>query len=260
MVGRTLEPMLRIYLSGDLTVEADDRWIRGSSFPGRQGREAFAFLTLRNGVLVPRADLASALWTGALPGSWDTALSAIVSKLRTQLSAAGLDGSDLLRSMDGCYRLSLPPTTWVDHAAAFEGIHQAEVALKRGDFRSAYGPSAVARAVCQRPFLAGSDSEWIRARRVKLRNTLVRALECRCLVYLANGENTLAVEVAREAVSIEPFRESCYRLLMKAQVESGNAAEALRVYERCRLLLSDELGVSPSQQTREMHSAILEAL
>ncbi|MFW6078368.1 MAG: hypothetical protein ACOC8B_02030 [Gemmatimonadota bacterium] len=49
--------------------------------------------------------------------------------------------------------------TWVDHEVAFDSIHEAEAALKQGDFRRAYGPSAVVRLITQRPFLPGCDAE-----------------------------------------------------------------------------------------------------
>lgn len=94
----------------------------------------------------------------------------------------------------------------MDHEVAFESVHEAEAALKQGDFRSAYGPSAIARLISQRPFLPRSDADWIEGRRAKLGSTLVRALECRSDIYLRNGEPSLAVEQAGEAISLEPFR------------------------------------------------------
>ena len=62
---------------------------------------------------------------------------------------------------------------------------------------------------------------------------------------------------AREAVALEPFRETSYQLLMRAHAAVGNRAEALRVYERCRCLLSEELGVPPSSQTEAVYLEIL---
>ena len=44
---------------------------------------------------------------------------------------------------------------------------------------------------------------------------------------------------------------------MRAQVGAGNRAEALRVYERCRALMGDELGVDPSAETQACHLEIL---
>jgi SARP family transcriptional regulator, regulator of embCAB operon len=58
-------------------------------------------------------------------------------------------------------------------------------------------------------------------------------------------------------VALEPFRETSYQLLMRAHAAVGNRAEALRVYEHCRRLLSEELGVPPSPQTEAVYLEIL---
>jgi DNA-binding SARP family transcriptional activator len=76
-------------------------------------------------------------------------------------------------------------------------------------------------------------------------------------VFLSNGEYTLAIEAARDAVDAEPFRETAYQLLMRAHAAAGNTAEALRTYECCRLLVADELGVDPSPSTRSVYEQIL---
>jgi pentatricopeptide repeat protein len=54
-----------------------------------------------------------------------------------------------------------------------------------------------------------------------------------------------------------PFRESGYRVLMAALAARGNTADALRVYDDLMRLLSDELGIIPSKQTRELHAQLL---
>lgn len=252
--------MLRIYLSGRITIEAGGRLFGPKAFPGQQGRVAFAYLVAERSRPVSRGELADTLWPGRLPASWDTALSAIVSKLRSLLHAAGLDGSSVLTGAGGCYELRLPPGSWIDLEVAADSIHEAESALKAGDPARAYGPSAVAHHIARRPLLPGAEGEWIEHRREKLRSVLVRALECRAEVYLWNREFSLAVEAARDAVALQPFRESGYRLLMRAHAGAGNTAEALRVYEQCRRLISEELGVDPSRQTKAVYSQLLHSL
>ena len=162
-----------------------------------------------------------------------------------------------LTSSAGCYELRLPGNTWVDVDVAAASIHEAEVALKRGDPAAAYGPSAVAHHIARRPLFAGDSGPKVEARREKLRGILVRALECRAEVYLWNREFTLAVEAAKDVVALEPFRETAHQLLMRGHAAAGNSAEALWVYERCRKLLSEELGVDPSRQTKAIHEEIL---
>lgn len=252
--------MLRIYLSGHMTIEADGVRLGPHDFPGQQGRAAFAFLVGERIAPVSRTLLAEALWPHEPPPSWDGALSAIVSKLRALLTRAGLDGPTVLGTVGGCTELRLPPGCWVDHEVAADSIHEAEAALKAGDPARAYGPSAVAHHIARRPFLPGADGHWFERRREKLTSILVRALECRAEVYLWNGEHALAVEAARDAVALEPFREIGYRLLMRAHAAAGNTAEALRVYERCRALIREELGVAPSPETRAAHAAVLQSL
>ena len=76
-------------------------------------------------------------------------------------------------------------------------------------------------------------------------------------VYLQNDEASLAVEAAREVLRLRAFRETGYRLLMRAHRAEGNRAEALRTYERCRELISAELGVSPSRETQALYRELL---
>jgi DNA-binding SARP family transcriptional activator len=252
--------MLRIYLSGRMTIEADGVLLEPHDFPGQPGRAAFALLVGERGTPVARSMLADALWPSQPPPSWSTALSSIVSKLRALLSRAGLDGPAALGASGGCYELRLPPGSWIDHEVAADNIHEAEAALKAGDPARAYGPSAVAHHIARRPFLPEEENRWFEHRRERLASILVRALECRAEIYLWNHEHSLAVEAARDVVALRPFRETGYQFLMRAYAAMGNTAEALRVYERCRTLISEELGVGPSPQTKAVHSEVLQSL
>lgn len=252
--------MLRIHLSGRMTIEAGDIRLDSEDFPGRQGRAAFAFLAGHRKSPISRSSLAEALWPSEPPPSWESSLSAVISKLRSLLARAGLDPAGSIPAEDGCYELRLPPRSWIDHEVAVSSIHEAEAALAAGDPSWAYGPSAVAHHIARRPFLPGEEGRWFERRREKLAGILIRALECRAEVYLWNEEYPLAVEAARDAVALRPFRESAYRLLMRAHAAAGNAAEALRVYERCRALISEELGVLPSPDTKAVHLEVLRLL
>jgi DNA-binding SARP family transcriptional activator len=63
--------------------------------------------------------------------------------------------------------------------------------------------------------------------------------------------------VAREAIDLEPDRESSHQRLMRAEAALGNRAEAVRAYHRCRDLLREELGVDPSSETQALFTRIL---
>jgi DNA-binding SARP family transcriptional activator len=59
-----------------------------------------------------------------------------------------------------------------------------------------------------------------------------------------------------QAVALEPFRESGYRALMRLHHLAGDRAQALRVYERCRHLLAEELGAAPAPETEAVRAAV----
>jgi len=249
--------MLRVYLTGEVQVELGERLLRESQLPGRQGRLAFAYLAMERERAVSQSELAELLWPEGAPTSWTVALSAIVSKLRSHLGGVGLSRSEILVQAFGCYQLRLPEGSWVDIEAAAAALHHAEGVLAAGDPRAAYGPALIATVISRRPFLTGEEAPWAERRRRDLADLRVRSLECLSHASAAHGEPGLALAHAKEVVRIEPYRESGYRLLMKLLCAHGERAEAMRVYEQCRSILAEELGVSPSSETADLHRQLL---
>jgi DNA-binding SARP family transcriptional activator len=228
-------------------------------FPGRQGRRLFAYLVAEQGRPVPRDELAEALWGEELPATWDRALSVLVSKLRGLLSEYGVDGASALTGAFGCYRLELPAGSWVDVVAAAQAAQEAEDALAAGEAEEARDAAALAESLLRRPFLPGDEGSWVEEKRRELGEVRARALSVLADACLRAGDPREAAKWGEQAIALEPFRESGYRRLMEAHVTGGNRAEALRVYERCRRLLANELGAYPSPETEAIYRSLLEA-
>jgi SARP family transcriptional regulator, regulator of embCAB operon len=245
---------LRFYLTGRVTVEGD-AVVDQTALPGRQGRLALVYLVLERHRPVPLDDLAEALWGPELPPSWERSLRVVVSKLRRALASC-TGGPATIVSEAGCYQAMLG-RAWVDVEAAANAIDRAEGAWRRAELADAWSEATVAAAITRRPLLAGEDHRWVAQERGRLRSIGVRALEVLASVHLATGDHVLARQTAEELVQLEPLRESGHRFLMRAHVAGGDRAEALRVHERLRLVLVDELGVDPSPETAALHLSIL---
>lgn len=248
--------ILRVYLAGSIRIERGDTLVTEARLPGRQGRVAFAMLAAEHGLALSKDELADELWSGDPPSAWEVALRAIVSKIRTAIADVGLNG-DALAHAFGCYQLALPLDAWVDVEAAADAVHRAETSLRDGDHADAMGWSLVGNAIARRGFLPGEDGAWATGRRNELQRLRVRALECRVQVEIARHQFDAAVRDAEAVTVLEPFRETAYRLLMRAHAGSGNVAESLRVYERFRGTIADELGVAPSAETEALYLEIL---
>jgi predicted ATPase len=83
------------------------------------------------------------------------------------------------------------------------------------------------------------------------------AMEDRYDAEMTLGNGAELVTELTDLVAAHPVRERLVAALMRALVASGRDSEALRVYERARETLADELGVDPSPELSALHVALL---
>ena len=248
---------MRIYLTGRVAVELGEKLVEERELAGRQGRLAFAFLASERHRPITKDELIAVVWPDTPPREIETALSAILSKLRTAFRKVSPAATVEVRA--GTIQLRLPPDTWIDLEHAANSIDEAEGALRAGKICDAWSHAVTLVVIARRPFLAGEEASWIEARRARLRSLLVRGLHILSQITARNGEDALAVQYATEIIELEPFQETGYRHLMQVHAQMGNRGEALRVFGKCRELLRDELGADPSQETERVFLEILRA-
>ena len=252
-VGETLAeaPRARIQLCGRLVAEIDGRRIE-DGLPGRRGRLLFAYLVANRDRAIGRDELVEAVWPEGAPAAVDGDLRALLSKVRRAVGREAL-------GLKSRFRLELPAEALIDVEAVAEAIHRAETGVAAQDWPRAWGASHLALVTTRREFLFGEDAPWISERRRHLENVEVRALECYAAASLGVGASELATaqRAARRLIEKEPYRESGHRLLMEALSAQGNGAEAMRVYDNLRHLLREELGISPSPTTQDLHKRLL---
>ena len=241
----------RIQLCGRLVATIEGRRVE-NRLPGAQGRVLFAYLVATRRRPSGRAELVDVLWSDEPPTDPETALSALLSKLRRAIAPATVEGRSSVQ-------LRLPSDSWIDLEAATDAIHRAESAIAHEDWTGAWGPGRVAQHIGQRGFLPGETGAWVDDTRARLYAIYVRALEVAAQAGLAigGGEVDTADRAARALIATSPYRESGYRLLMEVLDRRGNTAEALTVYEELRARLRDELGASPGPVTQDLHRRLL---
>src|SRR6185437_15714739 len=74
---------------------------------------------------------------------------------------------------------------------------------------------------------------------------------------LASGEHAQLVPELAQMVADHPLDEGLYAQLMLALYRGGRQADALATYQRLRITLGDQLGIDPSQELRDLETAIL---
>lgn len=99
--------------------------------------------------------------------------------------------------------------------------------------------------------LPGWYEEWVVFERERVRQRLLHAFEALSRILCEAGRFGEAIDVAMDAVRMEPLRESAHRVLANAHLAEGNPVEARRTYLRYRDLIRGELGVDPTWAFQE---------
>ena len=114
------------------------------------------------------------------------------------------------------------------------------------------GVAQVNEEVLSADLLPDWTDDWVLMERESYHQLRLRALEALCRRLSAKGRFGQAVQAGVAAVSGEPLRESARLALIEAHLAERNVGAALREYEAFRQLLSDELGLTPSEDMRAL--------
>jgi DNA-binding SARP family transcriptional activator len=246
----------RVYLCGRVTIERGGRALSDAALAGRQGRLLLAFLGTRRSQPSAKPQVIEAVWGDQTPPSADTAINALVSKVRSALKKLGVPAPHGVATEVGTYQFVVP-SAWIDVEYARTAIDRAEGALRRDALNEAWTNANVAAIISRQPFLPDEQQPWVEQQRGTMGRVLRRARLVLSIVSTRNGEYELGIQHAADAVAAEPFDELACQALMRAHDAAGNRAEALRVYAACRKLFREELGADPSEKTTSVFLEIL---
>ena len=134
----------RIQLCGRLVATIDGERVE-QALAGAQARLLFAHLVLHRLRASSHHELIAALWPEPPPAA-DSALYALVSRLRRVVGAQRIEGR-------GDLRLVLAEDAWIDVEAARAAVHRAESAVAQEDWPDAWVAARIAQHIAARPLL-----------------------------------------------------------------------------------------------------------
>jgi DNA-binding SARP family transcriptional activator len=224
----------------------------GAALGGPRQRGVLALLVARAGQAASMDELIDGVWGEEPPASARKTVQGYLAVLRRAVGPLGVK-IDSARS--GAYALAIERSS-ID-IVCFEDLASSAAPLRSTEPARAHA------------LLTGALSLWRGRAFGDLANLpgiepyAVRLEELRCSAY----EQLLELEIAlghldRAAAGLEvftreePWREQPWLLLMTAQFRQGRQAEALRAYERMRLLWA-EAGLDPTPSLRDASSRIL---
>ncbi len=100
------------------------------------------------------------------------------------------------------------------------------------------------------------DKAWTASMRERLQNKFLRAVHTLGNAWMAAGQPKKAAACYERGLEVDDLAEDLYQKLMLCQMKLGRRSDAIRVYERCRVMLQSGLGVAPSTMTEEIFTSL----
>ncbi|HEY7144932.1 MAG TPA: BTAD domain-containing putative transcriptional regulator [Streptosporangiaceae bacterium] len=228
----------------DVVVAGEPRPVQGL-----RRKAVLAALALHCGEVVSTSTLADVVWGQRAPSTAVNTLQSHVSYLRQLLGS-----KDAIRAR--------PPGYLLDLGDEGTDVQAAERLLLAG--RQAADPVLGARQLQAalalwrgRPLADLPGLAWLEEQAERLELLGVQVKRALFEARLTAGEHQALVPDLEQMVAGRPLDEQLQAQLMLALYRSGRQADALAAYRRLQQALSEELGVHPGQQLRELEAAIL---
>ena len=238
---------LRIQALGRFEVRQDGVPLAFRGKAQKKPLELLKVLVALGGEGVDAGRLAAILWPDAAGDAAKVSFDSTLYRLR---KLVGQDAALVL--VEG--KLSL------DRRQCFVDVWAFERLAREADGASGAAAAAIARRLLDAypgHFLAADeDQPWLMGLRDRLRSKLVRAVLGlgRALEAEARWEDAIALY--SRSLELDNLAEDLYRSLMVCYRELGRTAEAMRVYRRCRELLSVVLALPPSPETEAVRRSL----
>jgi DNA-binding SARP family transcriptional activator len=226
---------------------------------GAKQRELLAILLLNANEVISSDRLIDELWGAEPPKSAAKSLQVLVSQLRRTLEpdrAKGEAGELILTRSPG-YVLRVERGE-LDLDRFQELAANGRAALGAGN------PELAASALRQAlglwrgaPLADLTYADFAQREISRLEELRLAVLADRIEADLACGRHTEVVGELEQLVAAEPLRERPRAQLMLALYRSGRQAEALEAYRDARRALTDELGIEPGGELKELEARIL---
>jgi ATP/maltotriose-dependent transcriptional regulator MalT/DNA-binding SARP family transcriptional activator len=242
---------LRIRALGGFELVRDGQPMRFSGKAQQRPLDLLKLVVALGGDDVESAAVTAALWPDADGAAAKTSFDTALFRLRKLLD---VDGA--VRLTGGKLALA-PELVWTDVRAFQQALDAAQHARE-----SQANAAAIARAARELlaaypgPLLGTEDAPWVAKPRDALRARMLRVVAALGEALESAQDWTSAIDVYRRGLEADNLAEPLYRGLMRALAASGDRAEALVAFRRCRELLSVVLGLTPSAETERLYRDI----
>ncbi len=240
--------LLTVRLFGKFQVQRDDQILDG--WNARKVQELFVYLLLHRERPHARPVLAELLWPESTPEQSTKYFRHAPWQLQTLLGCKVLEVDAETLHLTGGASLWLDALEFERAYSRVRGVPGEELDEKRARILSE------ALKLYRGDLLEGWYQDWCLFERERLQRMYLAMLEKLMAYCEACDEFEAGLDCGNCALRYDAAHERIHRRIMRLYYKSGDRTAALRQYERCVLLLREELDVDPSERTVALYEQI----
>ena len=223
----------------------------------RKQRALLCLLALHANRVVTTDRILEELWGEEAAGK-ENALWVAISRLRSALEPdrGGHGESTVLLTRDHGYVLQVDVES-IDVTQFESGVKETRRLLQHDPARAVERVDDALMLWRGSPLEEFQHEEFAQVDVARLDDLRLEALELRAEAELRLGRAREQISGLDELHQQHPLRERFVELLMRSLYQAGQQADALRVFDRYRRLVGEELGIDPSPELRRLEEQIL---
>jgi predicted ATPase/DNA-binding SARP family transcriptional activator len=236
---------LRAYLFGALNLHRGEETL---TLPASAAaRSLLAFLLFHRQQLHPRSVLAGIFWPEMGESRARRALSQALWHLRTSLP-------EIIQADQQTIGITSEAQLWID-VENFQALVRPHLVNPLGIISAGDQPLEASEHLYQAvelyrgDLLEGIYDDWVLLERERLRDWYLRALEALVGLEKSAGRYNRALEFALTLTRADPLQEPLHREVMRLYFALDRPNEAIKQFDLCRQILSEELGIEPEMET-----------
>lgn len=239
---------LSIKAFGRMQVKLSDHIITSADWKSQTSRDLFFYL-LAHPVGVTKEEIGLAFWPDSTPDELRLRFKNCVYRLRRAV------GNDVVKyNDDETYQFNRA----VDYEYDVEKfMREISLAKNAEGLEAQIKHLKAAVSVYQGPFMPKGDQSWIIAPREQYQQLYIENGLILANLLMQQGHHSSAIQYSKKILDQDPCNEAAYRLLMVIYASMEDRASVKRQYDLCRQTLMNELGVEPTDTTRNLFDTLM---
>jgi len=260
IVSLTAKPLvdLTINMLGPIEIVRDPtRPLAADAWVTRRARDILCFIASRRHRRAGKDLIIDTFWGETDPTVVERNFHPTVSHVRKALNSNQSLKQNLLLYREGDYLLNPEFAYSIDIDEFDRLLTEGETARRARQFDHCMECYESAVALYRGEFMQGSYDPWVDEQRSYYRLQYLQLLESLAAIAQKTENWFKATQLAQQILRDDPFREDIHCLLMRALAAQGNKGAVKEQYESLLRLLTAELGVEPSIETRKVYQELV---